>query len=233
MDTLFSARKSIWAPISYDFRKFFISVWLRWYLSVHRKLSLWCLKRDQVLSWWVALWNRKGLAPSCSSSSGTGPLTWGVSKPPLRAFESLHCLRPLSSRWLLPKMPTWQLILPGWVPILSQMWLTSALYLPLAVKGSHCFSCPWWYRTFLTEFLLQGQELAMNQMCVWGKYPHLKISWKKAFITLVISVVSYCVSLFWTVLSFPSTLYLCIFILPELFSPWTVIKWPCNFFLMN
>lgn len=52
MDTLFSARKSIWAPISHDFRNFFISVWLRWYPSVHRKLSLWCLKRDQVLSWW-------------------------------------------------------------------------------------------------------------------------------------------------------------------------------------
>lgn len=80
MDTLLSARKSIWAPISYDFRKFFISVWSRQYLSVHRRLPCDVWKEEiRYCHGGAALWNRKGLAPSWTSLFGTGPLTWGVS----------------------------------------------------------------------------------------------------------------------------------------------------------
>lgn len=45
METLPSSGRRKRAPISYNFRKFFISVWLRWCLSVQRKLPLWCLNK--------------------------------------------------------------------------------------------------------------------------------------------------------------------------------------------
>lgn len=45
METLSSARRRIRAPISYDFRKFFVSVWSSLWLGVHKRLPLWYLKK--------------------------------------------------------------------------------------------------------------------------------------------------------------------------------------------